>query len=98
MTQNVRDLASRHQLCLKDLEGVVVHGGNGRVPALIARQLGLNVDRVWSYTAETGNLGSASLPAAWSGRQPLPQGPVIWIAAGAGMTSGAALTGNVGGD
>jgi 3-oxoacyl-[acyl-carrier-protein] synthase-3 len=95
MTQNVRDLAGRHQLRLTDFEGVIVHGGNGRMPGLVARQLGLKVDRVWSCTAETGNLGSASLPVAWAGRQPLPQVPVIWTAAGAGMTSGAALTGKV---
>jgi 3-oxoacyl-[acyl-carrier-protein] synthase III len=95
MTQNVRDLASKHQLLLKDLEGVIIHGGNGRMPALVARQLGLNENRVWSCTAETGNLGSATLPAAWARRQPQPKGPVVWTVAGAGMTSGAALTGNV---
>ena len=44
---------------------VVVHGGNGRLPLLVARQLGLPAERVWSETASTGNLGSASLPVAY---------------------------------
>jgi 3-oxoacyl-[acyl-carrier-protein] synthase III len=62
----------------------------GRLPALLARQLGLGVDRVWSETAHTGNLGSASLPVAWAAHPP-PQGPVAWTAVGAGLQWGAAL-------
>jgi 3-oxoacyl-[acyl-carrier-protein] synthase III len=93
MTQAVRDLARENDLEIASLEGIVVHGGNGRMPALVARQLDLPLDRVWSRTAETGNLGSASLPAAWAELTVLPRAPVAWAAAGAGIIIGAALTG-----
>jgi 3-oxoacyl-[acyl-carrier-protein] synthase III len=75
------------------LEAVVCHGGNGRLPELLARQLGLPPERVWSETPRTGNLGSASLPTAWAAHRPVPQGPVAWAAVGAGLTWGAAITG-----
>src|SRR5262249_2427473 len=81
LTPARRDLTRDHGLEVASLEGVVVHGGNGRMPAVVARQLDLPPDRVWSCTAETGNLGSASLPAAWAGLTVLPRAPVAWTAA-----------------
>jgi 3-oxoacyl-[acyl-carrier-protein] synthase-3 len=93
MADAVRDLAHDHGLAVADLEGVVLHGGNGRLPALLARLLDLRPERVWSTTEVTGNLGSASLPVAWASRRPPPRGPVAWTAVGAGLTWGAALTG-----
>jgi 3-oxoacyl-[acyl-carrier-protein] synthase III len=93
MAQSVRDLAAHHSLRIDDLAGVVAHGGNGRLPGLLARQLGLPGDRVWSETPRTRNLGSASLPVAWAARDPRPQGPVIWTAVGAGLMWGAAMVG-----
>jgi 3-oxoacyl-[acyl-carrier-protein] synthase-3 len=92
MAEAVTDLARQHGLTPADLEAVVAHGGNGRLPGLLARQLDLPPERVWSLTPETGNLGSASLPVAWASR-PAPPGPVVWVAVGAGLTWGAALTG-----
>jgi 3-oxoacyl-[acyl-carrier-protein] synthase III len=91
MTDAVRDLTRDHGLAVGDLEGVVMHGGNGRMPALLARLLDLPPERVWSTTKHTGNLGAASLPVAWAERKPVPQGPVVWTAVGAGLTWGAAL-------
>ncbi len=93
MAEAVRAIAARHGVDVNALEAVVCHGGNGRMPALLARQLGLAPERVWSETPRTGNLGSASLPAAWAAHRPIPQGPVAWAAVGAGLTWGAAITG-----
>src|SRR5262249_45757967 len=93
MADAVRSLAARHALDVSALEAVVCHGGNGRMPALVARRLGLPAERAWSETCRTGNLGSASLPAAWAARRPVAHGPVAWAAAGAGLTWGAAITG-----
>ena len=87
-----RALLERHGLRPADVKGVVAHGGNGRMPALLARQLDVSPERVWSETSVTGNLGSASLPVAWAARGPASE-PVLWTAAGAGLTWGAALTG-----
>jgi 3-oxoacyl-[acyl-carrier-protein] synthase III len=93
MAQSVRQLSDRHRLAVTDLAAVVAHGGNGRMPALLALQLGVPPERVWSDTARTGNLGSASLPAAWAARQNVPAGPVAWAAVGAGISWGGALLG-----
>jgi 3-oxoacyl-[acyl-carrier-protein] synthase III len=94
MAEQVRQLAGRRGLAVTDLEAVVAHGGNGRLPALLARALGLPAERVWSEAPRLGNLGAASLPAAWALRRPHPRGPAAWVAAGAGLTTAAALTGS----
>ena len=59
MAQSVRDLVAREGLKVTDLDAVVVHGGNGRLPSLVALQLDIPNARVWSQTAVTGNVGSA---------------------------------------
>jgi 3-oxoacyl-[acyl-carrier-protein] synthase III len=89
----VRQVARRRGLVVQDLDAVVMHGGNGRMPALLARRLGLPAGRVWSETAAAGNLGAASLPAAWAARREGCGGRVAWTAAGAGLQWGAALWG-----
>lgn len=93
MADGARGLCGRHGLTPEGLAAVVAHGGNGRLPGLLARQLGVAPERVWSETAETGNLGSASLPVAWAARGPVP-GPVVWTAVGAGVQWGAAFLGS----
>ena len=98
MASAVREVVQEHGLTLDRLAGVIVHGGNGRMPALVARRLGLPRERVWSRTPETGNLGAASLLAAWEAYQPRLAGPVAWAAVGAGLTTASALTGPPGQD
>jgi 3-oxoacyl-[acyl-carrier-protein] synthase-3 len=93
MAQATNALTQKHGLDISQVAAVISHGGNGRMPALLARQLRLPPGRVWSETADTGNLGSASLPVAWALRGPIT-GPVLWTAVGAGLTWGAALTGH----
>jgi 3-oxoacyl-[acyl-carrier-protein] synthase-3 len=96
MARAVTELTSSSGLTVEGLAAVVAHGGNGRMPALLARQLGLPAELVWSETPWTGNLGSASVPAAWDARRSWPDGPVIWVSVGAGVTWGAALLGSRG--
>jgi 3-oxoacyl-[acyl-carrier-protein] synthase-3 len=93
MAEGVRDMVLRHGSELSDVDAIVMHGGNGRMPPLLARQLGLSVDRVFSSTPTTGNLGTASLLAGWALCGPLfPSARrVVWTAAGAGLQWGAAL-------
>jgi len=93
MAQSVRELVERHGFKVADLDAVVVHGGNGRLPGLVALQLDIPTERVWSQTSLTGNVGSASLPVAWAAPPNLPRGLVAWTAVGAGLTWSAALTG-----
>jgi 3-oxoacyl-[acyl-carrier-protein] synthase-3 len=91
MADAVRNLCTRNGLAVDRLAAVVAHGGNGRMPALLARRLNLQPQLVQSETARTGNLGSASLPVAWSVRNPPIPHPVVWTALGAGLQWGAAL-------
>jgi 3-oxoacyl-[acyl-carrier-protein] synthase III len=93
MAQSVHEMTIGHGLGLADVAGIVCHAGNGRLSGLLARKLGVSEERVWSETAQTGNLGSASLPVAWAAREPRPQGPVIWTAVGAGLMWGAVMVG-----
>jgi len=95
MAERGHALLQQHGLTPGDVRAVVAHGGNGRMPALLARKLDLPPERMWSETACLGNLGSATLPAAWAARGPLA-GPVLWTAVGAGLTWATALTGAVG--
>jgi 3-oxoacyl-[acyl-carrier-protein] synthase-3 len=93
MAQAVTDILTRNSLSFADITAIIAHGGNGRMPALLARRLGLPAALVWSETEWTGNLGSTSLPVAWAVHGPGTQGKVIWTAAGAGLTWGSVLTG-----
>jgi 3-oxoacyl-[acyl-carrier-protein] synthase-3 len=92
MARAVADAVRKHDLRVSDLAGVVVHAGNGRMARLVARRLGLAEAKVWSRTAETGNLGSLSLAAAWHGHRADCHGLVVWVSVGAGGTLGCALT------
>ncbi len=91
MADTVRELCIRNSLAVDQLAAVIAHGGNGRMPALLARRLNLPPQLVWSETARTGNLGSASLPVAWSNCKSPISHPVIWAAVGAGLQWGVAL-------
>jgi 3-oxoacyl-[acyl-carrier-protein] synthase-3 len=95
MADRSRALLKQHGLSLADVQAVIAHGGNGRMPALLARKLGIPPAQVWSETASAGNLGSATLPVAWAARKP-PDGHVLWTAVGAGLTWATALTGRLG--
>src|SRR5207302_8993925 len=57
MAHAVTEMTNRNGMKLADLAAVVAHGGNGRMPALLARTLGLAPETVWSLTATTGNPG-----------------------------------------
>jgi 3-oxoacyl-[acyl-carrier-protein] synthase-3 len=91
LAQAAEAVTRRHGLSISQLAGLIIHGGNGRMPPLVARQLALPSERVWSETATTGNLGTVSLPAAWAARPKREAGPIVWAAVGAGLTFGAAL-------
>jgi 3-oxoacyl-[acyl-carrier-protein] synthase-3 len=92
MADKSRVLLGQHSLTLAKVQAVIAHGGNGRMPALLARKLGIPPEQVWSEASRVGNLGAATLPVAWAARGPAP-GPALWTAVGAGLTWASALTG-----
>ena len=91
MADAVQQMCRGHGLTVDQLVAIVAHGGNGRIPALLARRLHLPLECVWSETARTGNLGSASLPVAFVSHIEALQSPFIWTTIGAGLQWGAAL-------
>lgn len=91
MAEAVTGMSARHGLMPDQLAAIVAHGGNGRMPALLARRLNLPLESICSTTHQTGNLGPASLPVAWASHAGRLHGPMIWTAAGAGLQWGAAL-------
>jgi 3-oxoacyl-[acyl-carrier-protein] synthase-3 len=93
MARMAQALVQQRGVAASDLAGIVCHGGNGRMPGLLARALGLPPEKVWSATPELGNLGSASLPAAWVNQRSSPTGPTAWVAVGAGLTVAGMLSG-----
>jgi 3-oxoacyl-[acyl-carrier-protein] synthase-3 len=95
LARSVRELGGRHGMEPQEFGAVVAHGGNGRLPAILARHLDLPANKVWSETAHTGNLGSASLPVAWSAHSPPNGKAAVWTAVGAGLMWGSALLGTL---
>jgi 3-oxoacyl-[acyl-carrier-protein] synthase-3 len=95
MARLVSEMALAAGTTPQRLGAVVMHAGNGRMPDVLARRLGLPRARVWGETGRTGNLGSASVPVAWAAGQErrggYADGLVAWVAAGAGLMAGAAL-------
>lgn len=91
LATSTRDMIAKHGLSLGKLSAIVAHGGNGRMPAMLARLLHVPATKIWSEVQMTGNLGSASVPVAWASRAAPTSGPVIWTAIGAGIIWGAAL-------
>lgn len=92
LASGLEELAARHGMTVGGLAGIVMHAGNGRLPVLLARHLGCDAGKIWSSTARTGNLGTASLPAAWLSVPAEQRGLIGWTAVGAGLVCGAALT------
>jgi 3-oxoacyl-[acyl-carrier-protein] synthase III len=97
MAASAQEAVKKQGGSMADVAAIVAHGGNGRMPEMLARVLGIPGERVWSETAQTGNLGSASLPVAWSARGPIVDEPVVWTTAGAGLTWGAMMSGTFAG-
>jgi len=87
----VEQVSAMHGLKPADLDSLLIHAGNGRLPALVARRLDVPVERVHSTTAWTGNLGSVSLVAALAHHP--PRLPAVCAAVGAGLCWGAMLLG-----
>jgi len=93
MAASAQQAVKNHGGSMADIAAIVAHGGNGRMSQMLARVLDVPTERVWSQTSETGNLGSASLPVAWAARGPILDAPVVWTAAGAGLTWGVMVSG-----
>lgn len=90
----IREIAEQHQLSPAQLQAIMVHGGNGRLPGLLARLLSLSPEAIHSTTAHTGNLGSASLAVAHVLASEACKPPMVWASVGAGMHFGAMLLGS----
>src|SRR5205823_13908720 len=59
MAQSVKELAGQQGLDLSQVSAVVAHGGNGRLPGLLARKLSLMTERVLNDTSRIGIMGTS---------------------------------------
>ncbi|MDX6348399.1 MAG: acetoacetyl-CoA synthase [Streptomyces sp.] len=82
-------------LAVDDIGRVVMHQGNTRLVEALARQLGVDMDRVPVTAPRYGNTGAASIPVtlqAAHASRPFRRGEHVLLAAvGGGMTAGAAV-------
>lgn len=78
-----------------DIDRVIVHQGNVRLVEMLAKELGVPMDRVPMTAAEYGNTGAASIPVtlrAAHAERPFERGERVLLAAvGGGMTAGACV-------
>lgn len=78
-----------------DMDRVIVHQGNVRLVEMLAKELGVPMDRVPMTAAECGNTGAASIPVtlrAAHAERPFERGERVLLAAvGGGMTAGACV-------
>jgi 3-oxoacyl-(acyl-carrier-protein) synthase III len=80
---------------LDDVDRVVMHQGNTRMVELLAKELGIGMDRIPLTAPEYGNTGAASIPItlhAANARRPFERGErVLLVTVGGGMTVGASV-------
>lgn len=78
-----------------DMDRVIVHQGNVRLVEMLAKELGVPMDRVPMTAAHYGNTGAASIPItlrAAHAERPFERGERVLLAAvGGGMTAGACV-------
>lgn len=78
-----------------DMDRVIVHQGNVRLVEMLAKELGVPMDRVPMTAAQYGNTGAASIPVtlrAAHAERPFERGERVLLAAvGGGMTAGACV-------
>ncbi|CAN5819641.1 ketoacyl-ACP synthase III [soil metagenome] len=89
MSAAVEEVIGRIGATLSDVALVVPHQANQRIIDAIAKNLGVEADRVYSNIADYGNTGSATVPfALWEARQKgriAPGDLVVLTAFGAGI-------------
>jgi 3-oxoacyl-(acyl-carrier-protein) synthase III len=78
-----------------DIDRFVLHQGNTRLVEMLARELGVPMDRVPLTAPAYGNTGAASIPVTLhhtTAERPLERGErVLFASVGGGMTAGAAV-------
>jgi 3-oxoacyl-[acyl-carrier-protein] synthase-3 len=89
--QAAQECLGNAQLTLDDVETIVAAPAHGGYRSALAGRLGVEEDRI--VVADVENTHTASLPAAFrrATKAGSPGGRVLLIAAGAGITAGAAL-------
>jgi 3-oxoacyl-[acyl-carrier-protein] synthase-3 len=88
----IREVLERQGLTPQDVAAFLLHQANRNLLTRVAKSLGVTEDRVFSNLERYGNTSSASMliaAAEWSGNAPLPAGPLVFAAFGAGFHWGA---------
>ena len=64
LERSTREAVELAGLALDDVDLFVYHQANARITRSVAERLGLPLERVADYIAETGNTSAASIPLA----------------------------------
>lgn len=95
ISESVRTVVNEAELELENIDWLVPHQANQRILSAVARNLGVEENRIVSTVAEHGNTSAASVPLALSELHKsgkLKKGDLVLIEAiGGGLSWGAAL-------
>jgi 3-oxoacyl-[acyl-carrier-protein] synthase-3 len=95
MSKVACDAVAQAGMTLADIDLVIPHQANLRIIELVARQMGLPMDKMFVNLDKYGNTSAASIPIAWC--EAIEQGrcrpgdTVCLVGFGAGLTWGAAI-------
>jgi 3-oxoacyl-[acyl-carrier-protein] synthase-3 len=88
----IQEVLARQSLAAQEVSVYLLHQANLNLLALVARTLGVGREKMFTNLERYGNTSSASLliaAAEWSAANPVPPGPVVLAAFGAGFHWGA---------
>ncbi len=95
MPEVIRSLLDRHGLQVSDIDMLIPHQANLRINQMVAKQLGIDADRVHNNIQKYGNTTAATIPLCMTEARDLgrirPGDLVCCVAFGAGFTWGAVL-------
>jgi 3-oxoacyl-[acyl-carrier-protein] synthase-3 len=95
LTEGTHATVARAGLTLDDVDLFVYHQANGRILQSVREKLGIPVERIADYVAESGNTSAATIPIALTklrrdGRLK-PGAKIVFGAVGAGFTWGTGM-------
>ncbi|WP_143306464.1 beta-ketoacyl-ACP synthase III [Chitinophaga vietnamensis] len=91
MIQAVQDILHRNQLSVADIDWLVPHQANKRILEVVARELGIPIEKVMINIHRYGNTSAGTVPLClWDYRDKLKKGDkLILVSIGAGFIWGA---------
>ena len=101
LKESIENVLDQSGLSIDDIDLVIPHQANYRIISHVAKKMKVDLSKFYMNLQEFGNTSAASIPIAYAMAQregKIPEhGRVILVGFGAGLTYGATLIDNVGG-